>query len=196
MEIKQVTKEMREVLRMPLPSCAVSNHPTKTFLSSIKAIYVTERLNEVFGIGTWQTRVEHITTTDKSMVVIKLIFTIPSYGIYYECYGGNDNGGENSKNFDLGDAYKGATTDALTKIGSFLEIGIDVFKGLHTTPPPPPNTELKWLNILDKDKNYTKEWSNILDGIKNKKIASIEHVEKYYRLNKEVKEKLTNILNK
>ena len=65
------------------------------------------------------------------MVVIKLIFTIPSYGIYYECYGGNDNGGENSKNFDLGDAYKGATTDALTKIGSFLEIGIDVFKVLH-----------------------------------------------------------------
>ena len=196
MEIKQVSKEMREVLRMPLPSCAVSKHPTKTFLSSIKAIYVTERLNEVFGIGTWQTRVEHITTTEKSMVVIKLIFTIPSYGIYYECYGGNDNGGENSKNFDLGDAYKGATTDALTKIGSFLEIGIDVFKGLHTTPPPATNTELKWLNILDKDKNYTKEWSNILDGIKNKKIASIEHVEKYYRLNKEVKEKLTNILNK
>ena len=85
MEIKQVTNEMREVLRMPLPSRAVSNHPTKTFLSSIKAIYVTERLNEVFGVGSWQTRVEHITTTEKSMVVIKLIFTIPSYGIYYEC---------------------------------------------------------------------------------------------------------------
>ena len=72
MEIKQVTKEMREALRMPLPSCAVSKHPTKTFLSSIKAIYVTERLNEVFGIGTWQTRVEHITTTEKSMVGVRV----------------------------------------------------------------------------------------------------------------------------
>ena len=51
MEIKQVTKEMREVLRMPLPTGAVSKHPTKTFLSSIKAIYVTERLNEVKRAG-------------------------------------------------------------------------------------------------------------------------------------------------
>jgi len=201
MEIKLVTKEMREALRMPLPQNAISQHPTKKFLSSIKAIYVTERLNEVFGTGAWQTKVEHITTTEKSMVVIKLTFTIPSYGIFYECYGGNDNGGENSKNFDLGDAYKGATTDALTKIGSFLEIGIDVFKGLQTgtpttTPPPTTNTELKWLNVLDKDKNFTKEWANILEAIQNNKIERIEQVEKHYKLSKEVKEKLLTILNK
>ncbi|HMV03831.1 MAG TPA: Rad52/Rad22 family DNA repair protein, partial [Chitinophagales bacterium] len=120
---------MREALRMPLPKEAVKQHPTKTFLSSIKAIYVTERLNDVFGVGSWHLRVNHVTTTDKSMVVVKVEFSIPEYGIYFECYGGNDNGGENSKNFDLGDAYKGATTDALTKIGSYLEIGIDVFKG-------------------------------------------------------------------
>ena len=51
MEFKTVTKEMREALRVPLPTGAVSKHPTKTFLSSIKAIYVTERLNDVFGVG-------------------------------------------------------------------------------------------------------------------------------------------------
>ena len=50
------------------------------------------------------------------MVVVKVRLTIPAYGIDYECYGGNDNA-------DLGDAYKGATTDALTKIASWLGIG-------------------------------------------------------------------------
>jgi len=53
-------------------------------------------------------------------VVIKARFT--SGDIYIENFGGNDNA-------DLGDAYKGACTDALTKIGSYLEIGMDVFKG-------------------------------------------------------------------
>ncbi len=110
----EVTKEMRDKLREPLPKDAVKQHPTKTFLSSIKAIYVTERLNDVFGIGSWHLKVNHITTTEKSMVVVKVEFSIPKYDIYFECYGGNDNGGENSKNFDLGDAYHGATTDALT----------------------------------------------------------------------------------
>jgi hypothetical protein len=199
--MEKVTKEMREALRMPLPVGAVTKHPTKTFLSSIKAIYVTERLNDVFGVGSWQIKVNHVTTTDKSMVVVKVEFSIPEYGIYFECYGGNDNGGENSRNFDLGDAYKGATTDALTKIGSYLEIGIDVFKGLQTrtpttTPPPTTNTELKWLNVLDKDKNFTKEWANILEAIQNNKIERIEQVEKHYKLSKEVKDKLLTILNK
>lgn len=131
--MEKVTKEMREQLRKPLPKEAISQHPTKTFMSSIKAIYVEERLNEVFGIGSWLTKVEHV-VTEKSqkankngtfplMVVVKLTFQVPEYGIYHECYGGNDNE-------DLGDAFKGATTDAITKVGSYLEIGIDVFKGL------------------------------------------------------------------
>lgn len=54
------------------------------------------------------------------MVVVKVTLEIPEYGVYYESFGGNDNGGEGSKNFDLGDAYKGATTDAITKIASFM----------------------------------------------------------------------------
>ena len=132
MEIKKISDELREQLRKPLPSEAISKHPTKTFLSAIKAIYVTERLNEVFGMGAWTTKVEHIVSemaqkANKNgihpvMVVVKLTFEIPEYGVYYESYGGNDND-------DLGDAFKGATTDAITKVGSFLEIGIDVFKG-------------------------------------------------------------------
>lgn len=166
MEIKTVTPEMRERLREPLPPEAVKPHPTKTFLSSIKAIYVTERLNDVFGVGSWKTKVEHVTTSEKSMVVVKLIFEIPAYGIYYECYGGNDNGGENSKNFDLGDAYKGATTDALTKICSFLEIGLDVFKGKST----PAST------TLHNHKKLGSEEKPLISNVQFKKL--MERVEK------------------
>ena len=191
--MEKVTKEMREALRMPLPVGAVTKHPTKTFLSSIKAIYVTERLNEVFGTGAWQIKVNHITTTEKSMVVVKVEFSIPEYGIYFECYGGNDNGGENSKNFDLGDAYKGATTDALTKIGSYLEIGIDVFKGLGNTAPAPQQQPKKWLKITDSNGSDTKEWLNVITAINEKKITSIAEVKKYYNLSKEVEQKINEL---
>ena len=190
--MEKVTKEMREALRMPLPVGAVTKHPTKTFLSSIKAIYVTERLNDVFGVGSWQIKVNHVTTTEKSMVVVKVEFSIPEYGIYFECYGGNDNGGENSKNFDLGDAYKGATTDALTKIGSYLEIGIDVFKGLNTAPAPQQQFK-KWLNITDSNGSDTKEWLNVITAINEKKITSIAEVKKYYNLSKEVEVKINEL---
>lgn len=194
--MEKVTKEMREALRMPLPVGAVTKHPTKTFLSSIKAIYVTERLNDVFGVGSWQIKVNHVTTTDKSMVVVKVEFSIPEYGIYFECYGGNDNGGENSKNFDLGDAYKGATTDALTKIGSYLEIGIDVFKGLGNTAPAPQQQPKKWLNITDSNGSDTKEWLNVITAINEKKITTIDEIKKHYSISKSVEEKINELLKK
>ena len=124
MEIKKITEEMKAKLDAPLPAEAVRPHPSKSYLSTINAIYVTERLNDVFGVGAWRTKTEFVTsqpTGKTTMVVTKTIFEIPEYGIYYECYGGNDNA-------DLGDAYKGSMTDALTKIGSYLGIGADVWK--------------------------------------------------------------------
>ena len=138
---EQITEEQKKKLNEPLPKEAVAPHPTKGYLSTIKAIYVVERLNEVFGLGGWKienhfvekvTKVIKTSTTssEKTMVVVKSKFTVTevienvSYKrIYVESYGGNDND-------DLGDAYKGACTDALTKIGSYLGIGMDVFKGL------------------------------------------------------------------
>jgi hypothetical protein len=129
-------KQLKDKLLVPLPPESITPHATKTYLSSIKAIYVTERFNEVFGIGGWTTKVEHTCTQPKKadskfgdMVVVKVTFEVPAEGIYYEAYGGNDN-------LDLGDAYKGAMTDALTKIGSYLGVGIDVFKGKVKSQEP------------------------------------------------------------
>ena len=109
-------------------------------MSTIKAIYVTERLNDVFGVGSWKVKTDFIDKCDK-MIVVKTTLEIPEYGIYYESFGGNDNQ-------DVGDAYKGATTDAITKIGSYLGIGIDVFKGKHTPQG------LKTKNSSNKPKLY------------------------------------------
>lgn len=120
MEIKKLTAEQIAMLQESLPAKALKQHPTKAFLTTINSIYVTERLNDVFGVGAWQIRPEIIEAHDK-MIVVKTTLTIPEYGIYYECYGGNDNP-------DRGDAYKGAVTDAITKIGSWMGIGAEVWK--------------------------------------------------------------------
>ena len=157
MERKVITEEMKQALLAPLPDEAISQHPTKTFLSTIKAIYVTERLNDVFGVGAWKIKTDLIDKSDK-MVVVKTTLEIPEYDIYYESFGGNDNQ-------DLGDAYKGATTDAITKIGSYLGIGIDVFKGKHTHNKPKDYND----NSNDsKDNSFTLQNNNVnVDEIRN-----------------------------
>lgn len=191
MQTKKITTEMYEALKKPLPPEAIKPHPTKTFLSSLKAIFVTERLNDVFGCGAWTLKTEHLTTTDKSMVVVKVTFEIPEYGVYYESFGGNDNGGENSKNFDLGDAYKGATTDAITKIGSYLGIAIDVFKGTSNSTPKTENKSngLTWLN--ENDANW-----KVLEGVvKSGQVPTMAQIRKKYNVSKATEEKLKSTFN-
>lgn len=135
MKTRTITPEQKEALDRRLPDEAVSQHPTKKFLSSIKSIYVTERLNEVFGVGSWRVETDIVERAER-MVVVKLRFSIPEYGIYYECFGGNDN-------VDLGDACKGATTDALTKVCSWLGIGAEVFKDRQTGAGASPQSSVQ-----------------------------------------------------
>lgn len=184
MEKKSVTQDMRNLLRAPLSEGAVTQHPTKTYLSSIKAIFVTERLSDVFGVGSYKIRTEQIGAVNSGMVVCKVSIEIPEYGIYLESFGGNDNGGETNKNFDLGDAYKGATTDAITKICSWLEIGIDVFKGINQPfkPKSDPNDKRPWLNI------NSEQWKAAIKFLKEGKNISI--IETKYKISKANKEKL------
>lgn len=193
MEIKKVTNEMYLKLKEKLPDESIKPHPTKTYLSSIKAIYVTERLNDVFGCGSWQIKAEKISETENGMVVIKTTLIIPEYGIYYESFGGNDNGGGTNKNFDLGDAYKGATTDGITKIGSYLGIGIEVFKGKHKSNDSAHaedktnnEPEKKWLNRFAKDGvSVLSEYVSIIKEAK-KKGLSADDLKKYYKISKNV----------
>ena len=140
--MKQLSKEQLDLIKKPLPREAVTQHPTKQNLSTIKAIYVTERLNDVFGVGKWKVKTDGVWDDRTPMIsektrttqagrerteytaILKTIFEVPEYDIYYECVA-------SSTNDDMGDACKGATTDAITKICSYIGIGIDVFKGKH-----------------------------------------------------------------
>lgn len=184
METKTITAEMRSALSTPLPPEAVSPHPTKKFLSSIKSIYVTERLNDVFGIGRWRLCTDIVDRQDK-MIVVKVRFSIPEYGIEYECFGGNDNP-------DLGDAYKGATTDALTKIASWLGIGAEVYRGEVGKPQPQPQPQRKALTLdhLMDEGFLTKLCEWLHKNSQGRKIADV--VNTYYTCDAEVISHLTN----
>lgn len=153
----KITDEMRSKLREPLPPEAVSQHPTKTYLSSIKSIYVVERINDVFGLGSWTLKSEVVERLEK-FVVVKAILEIPGYGFYSEAYGGNDN-------IDIGDAYKGATTDGLTKIAAQqLEIGIDVFKGVKPGPSSKKQSKGKASESAKKPPDIEKAEKDAKDG--------------------------------
>jgi len=190
MEIKKLTPEMIDMLRKPLPAAAISKHPTKTYLSSIKGVYVTERLNDVFGIGGWKAKSELVEKVG-GMVVVKVYFSVPEYGIELESYGGNDNGGANSKNFDLGDAYKGAVTDAMTKIGSWLEIGIDVFKGQPNKPVEQKTSEIK--QKLPELKQGSEQFDAVVKYITEG--GDPNNVLKKYSVNRDLFEQLKSFKN-
>jgi hypothetical protein len=122
--MEKLTDKQIEALKRPLPPEAIKPHPTKSYLSTIKAIYVVERFNEVFGLGGWLINNEIVEAGEKN-IIVKSTFQAPGYGITIpDIFGGNDN-------TDRGDAFKGACTDALTKIASYLYVGMDVYKGLR-----------------------------------------------------------------
>ncbi len=126
--IAELPPEIAGQLTRPLPPEAISVHPNKPGLSSVKAIYIIERLNEVFGLNGWEDDYEVVETGP--MIVVRGCLRIPKYGIVRQQYGGNDNP-------DRGDAYKGACTDALSKCASQLGIAIDVYKGRGPGSLPP-----------------------------------------------------------
>jgi hypothetical protein len=177
--MKKITEDMRAALREPLPKEAIKPHPTKNFLNTIKAIYVVERLNDVFGIGEWTIENEVI-RSDGKMIVVKSVFTVNDYSIRVEQFGGNDNP-------DLGDAYKGAATDALTKIGSYLEIGIDVFKGAATGDPVKPQPAKKPLPSLTPTHE---KWQGAIHSIYTGE-TTIEKIKQHYSLSPEHEQLLT-----
>lgn len=187
---KIISEEIRKKLRADFPAEAYSQHPTKSFLTTLKAMYVTERLNDVFGIGRWT--IEHnveIKTENYILLSGKLIL------LDYKCeipkqFGGHKTTGTN---IELADGYKSAVTDILSKSASYLEIGIDMFKGKIKTPsqkkyPTKPEKkytakqEKKWLN-----KN-TPEFDNALKFFQGE--GTIEKIREVYIVSKEVEQLL------
>ncbi|SRR6266702_4853563 len=118
---QEFSSEIRDILLKPLPKSALTAAPRG--LTSIKAIFVAERLNEAFGQGRWYLTSTLVERLGKDVVAHSVLHLTDYPWFYGEAFGGNGN-------VDLGDAYKGACTDGLTKIcAQQLGIGIDVYKG-------------------------------------------------------------------
>lgn len=121
-----VSDEMREKLREDFPQEAYKQHDSKKYLTTLSAMYVVERLNDVFGIGRWNL-VHNVVNDNGKYVLMSGQLMI----IDYDCsipiqFGGHATTGTGK---EIADGYKSAITDILSKSASYLEIGIDMFKG-------------------------------------------------------------------
>ena len=131
-EIKGITPKMREELRKPFPPQAYKEHDNKSYLTVLKAMYVTERLNDVFGVGRWT--VDTIIIERTSVYVLMSgsfkAFDYPDVSLPKQ-YGGHKTAGVGT---EIADGFKSAVTDCISKLASYLEIGIDLFKGEIKVP--------------------------------------------------------------
>ncbi len=170
MEKKQFTDKMREQCRAPFPESAYKAIPGKTYLTTLKAFYVTERLNDVFGVGRWTIHTEVIEKTN-DFVLLQGEFESRDYDITIpKQYGGHKIEG---KGTDLADGFKSAFTDCQSKIASYLEIGGDMFKGLISSDGKYQGEKVKPVLVSSSD-SYQKVLNALISGHK------IEDVEKKY----------------
>lgn len=117
--MKNPIVRIQKLLNKPLPSEALLPDP-QSGLTNISSAFEIERLNQVFGVNGWNC--EYIPVNldrEKGEICIKASFFAGD--IRREAFGGNDN-------YRLGDALKGACTDALGKVCYQLGIGLEVYK--------------------------------------------------------------------
>lgn len=96
--------------------------------------------------------------------------------------------------------FENGKIKALQAIDEKGVIRFDFPNGVANTTEPVSKSqstekELPWLNVLDKEKNFTPQWKNVVEAINNGKITSVDDVRKYYRVSKETAEKIENQLN-
>jgi hypothetical protein len=111
--------KLERLLSKPLPPEAITVDPASG-LSNIVSAFEVERLNDVFGVNGWQCEYQIVNLDrEKGEICVKCTFSAGE--IKREAFGGNDN-------YRLGDALKGACTDALGKVCYQLGIGLDIYK--------------------------------------------------------------------
>jgi len=181
-----ITDKMRKALKEPFPKEAYGAVGSKTYLTSIKAMYIIERLNDVFGIGRWEVKTKVVSLTpptekEKGYVLMEGVFHSLDYDVVIsKQYGGHVTTG---KGTELADGFKSAVTDVTTKLASALEIAVEVFKG---------NVDAKGTNTIEEAKKAAekakliqpdtlKRIGEILikDGAKTKELAQKILFEKY-----------------
>lgn len=129
-------QELYEKLKAPFPAEAYTPDRSRGFaLTSLKAQYVVERLNEVFGIGRWGLTGEWRETDDGVLYFGELYYTIKEEDGTLVTYTLDEVPGfAGLDRANSGDAYKSARTDCLSKSASYLGVGNEMYKGLIAVP--------------------------------------------------------------
>jgi len=118
-------------------------------LTSIKAQYIVERLNEVLydsGAGGWYFTGTHKETENGVLFFGQLTITVGDQSVIREAVGFKQ---FTSWSKNDGDLYKSAQTDSLSKCASHLGIGNEVYKG-NVAPDDIPEITIT-NNDSDKD---------------------------------------------
>ncbi len=125
-----MSKDFYQELAKDFPAEAMTKDTSRGFaLTSIKAQYVRERLNEVMGVEGWDSTTEVVHISDEGAVAVKFALTLhfPERSVTRTAFGGAK---AKDKGQTYGDIFKSAETDALSKAASNFGVGNAVFKGL------------------------------------------------------------------
>ena len=63
------------------------------------------------------------------------------------------------------------------------------------TTPSTTEKELPWLNVTDKDKNFTREWSRLIAMKQSGEKINISELRKKVKISKEVETKINELIN-
>jgi len=132
-ELESWLSDIYNKLKEPFTKDALSTDSSRGFdLTSIKAQYVVERLNEVVGVGNWRHSGEYVNV--EGGVIFKGQLVISNSGIDKTLGTVREAVGFSKQGRNVGDAYKGAKTDSLSKCASMFGLGNEVYKG-NVAPP-------------------------------------------------------------
>jgi len=153
---RQLTKPMIEQLLKPFPPEALETINYGAKLTTIKAMYIIERLNEVFGYGRWVHHHTIIKSDTKETIALGRLEILDYDVVVPEQYGGMRGGSA--------DSYKGAVTNSLSKCASYLGVGIDVFKGQKEKAPAKPKPQDEAEQIVTKIKSELNKMQPNMNG--------------------------------
>lgn len=123
-DFRTVEARIYKALSAEFPEEALSTDNSRGFdLTSVKAQYVIERLNEVLGLSGWRFNGSYEKPGKGVIFHGTLEIWIHDRWISHAATGYSDD----KKN--LGDTYKSARTDCLSKVASYFGVANSVFKG-------------------------------------------------------------------
>ena len=154
-------EKMYEGFKADFPDEAYTVDSSRGFdLTSLKAQFIIERLNEVAGVNGWILTGDFKETEKGTLYLgsLQLIDRLENKSIHsVEAIGFS----ASKKN--VGDTYKGARTDALSKAASYLGVGNDMFKGKIAPKKKgaAPKPKAKTVTLPIKEQSKTTKPSNV-----------------------------------